>query len=97
MLYYYIENLKKTDEKLLLQKAEEHLSSQFKGEVMTLTQHWEQRGIEQGFEKGAKQKERQIAINMLKKGIEAAAIAELTGLSLKEVLGLNNEMVQQIE
>ena len=44
-----------------------------------------EKGIEQGIKQGIKQKEKDIVINMLKKGIDINTIAEITKLSINEI------------
>ena len=46
-------------------------------------------GIKEGREEGAKQKSFDIAKRMLEKGIETETISELTGLTEKEISGLD--------
>ena len=43
------------------------------------------KGLEDGVEEGAKEKEVQIAKNMLKKGISVSDIEEITGLTKEEI------------
>ena len=46
-------------------------------------------GIKEGREEGAKQKSFDIAKRMLEKGIDVETISELTGLTEKEISGLD--------
>ena len=48
-------------------------------------------GMKQGIEQGIEQGKRSIIVNMLKKGFDIEMIAELSGLSAKEVQGLCTE------
>ena len=51
-----------------------------------------EKGIAQGIEQGIEQGKRSIIVNMLKKGFDIEMIAELSGLSAKEVQGLCTEL-----
>ena len=42
-------------------------------------------GKEQGIQQGARQREREIVLSMLRKGLDPAFIAEVTGLSMNEI------------
>ena len=44
-----------------------------------------EKGVNDGVEKGSKEKELQIAKNMLKKGIKESDIKEITGLTKEEI------------
>ena len=62
--------------------------------VMQTMTSWEEKGLEQGLERGSKAATRTIALNMLKKNLMLETIAEVTGLTIAEVQalqGLANE------
>ena len=48
-------------------------------------------GIKEGIKEGAKNKQIEIAINMLKEGMDINLISKLTNLSYEEIINLNNK------
>ena len=46
-------------------------------------------GVKEGHARGAAERDRDIAVNMLAKGMDTALISELTGLSEKDILDLS--------
>jgi predicted transposase/invertase (TIGR01784 family) len=82
VLRYVADQIDSDNEKLLIMKSEEYLSSTLRGEVMTLAQRWEQNGVE----KGIQQEKHQIALKLLKRGMSLQEVAELSGLPLEAIL-----------
>ena len=81
VIYYTVKGLETENTKLFLEKADQFLSPELKGEVMTLAHAFKEEGIQEG----AHRRECQIALNMLHKGMSFDTIVELTGLSKDEL------------
>jgi predicted transposase/invertase (TIGR01784 family) len=93
VLKYTLDGIQIDDERLFVQKVQQHLSGKLRGEAMTLAQRFEQKGREQGIEQGREiglkqgcEEERLIiARRLLEKGVEADLVANVTKLSLSQV------------
>lgn len=55
VLKYILSGIEAEDEALFIQKSEEYLSEKLRGEIMTLAQRFEQKGLEQGILQGMQQ------------------------------------------
>ncbi|ALX50015.1 hypothetical protein AOX59_16370 [Lentibacillus amyloliquefaciens] len=76
--------LKLTDEEeYILQEEVRHLNPDEEAKVMELMTSYERKGIEKGIKK--------VAINLLSDGMDVPKVAELTGLSEKEITELKNQ------
>ena len=51
------------------------------------------RGIEEGIEEGIASKQKEMVINMYKKGLDLSLISECTNLNLEEV----NEIIKEVK
>ena len=49
------------------------------------------KGMEKGMEKGRKERDKEIALQMLEKGLDASTVAECTGLTKKQINALKTE------
>lgn len=76
------------DKVLFIQKANQYLSEQLRGEAMTLAEMWRQEGMEKGIQKGIQQDRQEVALRMLKEGLEFDFIAEMTQLTLEDLQAL---------
>ncbi|HSW70270.1 MAG TPA: Rpn family recombination-promoting nuclease/putative transposase [Gammaproteobacteria bacterium] len=84
VLNYVINVLDIDDEKIFVQKVQEHLTGNLRGEAMTLAQWFEQKGIE---------KEKNIvAQRLLAEGCDFALIIKATGLSLETLIALQEKV-----
>jgi len=90
LLTYVVHEMEADDESLLLQKAEEYLSNELRGEIMTLAQRFEQNGIQKGLEKGRQEgrqegielEKKAIARKLLKESLPLELVSKMTGLSI---------------
>lgn len=85
VLRYVLDGISADDEKLLIEKSREYLSSHLHGETMTIAQIIERRGYEKGIQQG-KQEKQQIALKLLKKGMSLEEISELIDLPIEALL-----------
>lgn len=69
MLRYVIDGMEANDKNLFLEKSNQYLATELRGEVMTLAQQFEQvgvvKGMEQGLQQGMKQGMQQGEYNLL--------------------------------
>jgi predicted transposase/invertase (TIGR01784 family) len=65
--------------------------------VTTIERMAEERGEARGEVRGAKSREAEIALNMLKDNLSIEQITRLTGLTISEVEGFANEQVQELQ
>ena len=91
VLKYVIDLLDPENEQIFNQKAEKYLGDRLRGEIMTLTQHWEQRGEQRGMQQGMHQREAEIAKNMLLAGADLSFVEKTTGLDHKTVKELQEK------
>ncbi len=70
VLKYIINRVPQGDKNLLVQEAQRYLSSELRGEIMTIAQQWQaegvQKGIEQGIEQGIQKGEAAMLISLLR-------------------------------
>lgn len=77
VLKYVVNGVQDHNEQLFIQKVQQYLSDELQGEAMTLAERFE--------EIGGEKKAEQIAINLLRKGVEEQVIAEATNLTLDKL------------
>jgi len=82
VLNYVVNVLDIDDEKIFVQKIQEHLTGNLRGEAMTLAQRFEQKGIEKGIER----EKIIIAERMLSEGYDFNTITKLTQLTTDKLL-----------
>jgi len=68
--------------KIFLQKAEEHLGEQLRGEAMTLADQFRQEGMQQGIEKGEQKAKIEMAKRLLEEKLPLAEQTRSLPLSL---------------
>ena len=92
-----IDDLETADEEILVKKTQQYLSNELEGEVMTLAQIIEQRGLAQGlaqgFKQGADQEKRLMAERLLVEGMPITKVAKLTGISIDIIQQLQNQRI----
>ena len=79
-----VEDFNSDEEMLIYYDKEQYELAMRNGEITLATE----RGIEQGIEKGAKEKSIEIAKNLLQKNIDIKIISDSTGLSIEEIQNL---------
>ena len=100
MIHFYMKVAGDEDPAEFIQLINQHFSKQVGAEAMTIAEQLEQRGLEKGLQQGrqegiqqglqkAEYEKKQIALNMLKKEIPIATIAEVTSLPLSVIEELN--------
>ncbi|MEE9451349.1 MAG: hypothetical protein V3V61_01170 [Gammaproteobacteria bacterium] len=77
-----------TDYEVLHKLLHGAVSSETEEKIMTLAEHFEQRGYEQGYEQGFEQAKMTIAKNLLIEGVEPEFIVKVMSLDLDEVIVL---------
>lgn len=100
VLSYIVDGIQEKDAKLFIEKSQQYLTTTLQEEAMTLAQVFReegheqglklglQQGLQQGIEQGIEQGMEKIISSMLCRGLTAAEIAKLTGLSLSEIEAL---------
>jgi len=92
VLNYAINVLDINDENIFVQKIQEHLTGNLRGEAMTLAQRFEQKGMEKGIEKGIEKEKNIIAERLLSEGYDLALITKITELPLETLLALKKKL-----
>ena len=87
VLEYLVSEMQKVTDKDDVIEMVDWLPAPLGEKVMTLAQHWEYQGMQQGMQKGI----RETALNMLKKNCDISFVSEVTGLSLAELKELNEQ------
>ncbi len=64
------------------------------GELMTVAEKLEQRGMEKGLAQGREQGVRQIALNLLREGVDIQFVIKVTGLSEVQVRALDPNSIK---
>lgn len=84
------------EEETQLQTELEQLPKEEEVQIMEMISSWERRGIEKGIEKGLSEGERkkaiEVALNLLKEGVDVPVIIRATGLTQSELEKLAQEM-----
>jgi predicted transposase/invertase (TIGR01784 family) len=60
--------------------------------MKSIATQWKQEGIQEGIQKGAYQRNNEIAQEMLKRKQDVNFIAEITGLTPKEIIALKKSL-----
>lgn len=77
-------NVDAADKELFIQKANQYLLEQLRGEAMTLAEMWQQEGVEKGVQ--------QVALRLLKEGFEFDFIAKMTQLTEEDLQALKEQV-----
>ena len=64
IIHYVVDDMEANEEEILLQKAKQYLSGELRGEVMTLAQQFEQKGIQIGVQQGRQEGEYSLLIRL---------------------------------
>lgn len=91
ILYYIMDGIEAEDEVVLLQKVEQYLSEELRGEVMTLAQRFEQKGLQQGVQQGIRQGIETMAAKLLAKGMSPSDVSALTELPVDYISKLSQK------
>lgn len=84
-LMYYIDKVAEVSDEKAFVEALIREAPQFREDMMTISERFEQRGLQQGLQQGGHNRSFEIAKKMLAKGIDISEIEELTELSFEEI------------
>ena len=65
IIHYVVDDMEANEDEILIQKAKQYLSGELRGEVMTLAQRFEQKGIQIGVQQGRQEGEYSLLIRLL--------------------------------
>lgn len=89
LLKYVLGETEKSNMAKLVESVQNRFSEKTRQEVMTGAQWLRQEGFKEGRQEGTEERSREIALSMLKKGIDIKLIEEITGLSEDLIIAIS--------